>query len=87
MPNIKSAIKRVDVTSKKTLENKMIKSEIATMSKKLKALVANGEIESAKALLPEVVSLIDSAQSKGTLHANNAARKVSKLTLLVNNAQ
>ena len=87
MPNIKSAIKRVDVTSKKTLENKMIKSEIATMSKKLKALVANGEIESAKALLPEVVSLIDSAKSKGTLHANNASRKVSQLTLLVNNAQ
>ena len=87
MPNIKSAIKRVDVTSKRTLENKMIKSQIATMSKKVKTLVANGEVESAKNLLPEVVALIDSASSKGVLHANNAARKVSKLTLLVNNAK
>ena len=86
MPNIKSAIKRVDVTSKKTLENKMIKSQIATMSKKVKTLVADGDVESAKNLLPEVIALIDSACSKGVLHSNNAARKVSKLTVLVNSA-
>ena len=87
MPNIKSAIKRVDVSKKKTLENKMIKSQIATLSKKVKTLVANGEIESAKALLPEVIAKIDSASSKGVIHANNAARKVSKLTQIVNQAK
>ena len=87
MPNIKSAIKRVDVTAKKTLENKMIKSKIASLTKKVKALVASGEIENAKKLLPEVISYIDSASSKNVIHDNNASRKISKLTILVNNAK
>ena len=34
MPNIKSAIKRVDVIEKKTLRNNMIKSEYKTAVKK-----------------------------------------------------
>jgi len=87
VPNIKSAIKRVDVTAKKTLENKMIKSKIASLTKKVKALVASGEIENAKKLLPEVISYIDSASSKNVIHDNNASRKISKLTILVNNAK
>lgn len=87
MPNIKSAEKRVLVAKKKTLENKMIKSKIATLTKKVKTLVSNNQIDEAEKLLPEVVAYIDSASNKGVIHQNNAARKVSNITKLVNDAK
>lgn len=77
MPNIKSAIKRVDVTSKRTLENKMIKSRVASYMKSIKSLIADGNVDGAEKLLPEAVSYINSAASKGVYHKNNASRKVS----------
>ena len=43
MPNIKSAIKRVKVAEKKTLNNNMIKSEYKTAVKKYEAANKNGE--------------------------------------------
>ncbi len=83
MANIKSAQKRIKVIDKKTAENRMIKSKLATLTKKLEKLVKDGEMEQAKAMLPEVVSYIDSCANKGVIHKNNAARRVSKLTQLV----
>lgn len=87
MPNIKSAKKRVLVAEKKTLENRMIKSKMATLMKKIKVLVEANQIEDAKKLLPEVIAYIDSASSKGVIHQNNASRKVASLTKLVNEAK
>lgn len=40
MPNIKSAIKRVNVNEKKRLENKVVKSKISTYTKKFKLALA-----------------------------------------------
>ena len=79
MPNIKSAKKRVLVTEKKTAENKAIKSALKTQIKKFLAAVNAGDKELAEKLLPETVSAIDSAVSKGILHKNNAANKKAKL--------
>ncbi len=79
MPNIKSAEKRVLVTEKKTLENKVVKSALKTQIKKFLAAVAAGEKEKAAALYSETVSAIDSAVTKGILHKNNAANKKAKL--------
>lgn len=80
MPNIKSAKKRVLVTQKKTLENKIIKSALKTQIKKFLAAVNAGDKELAEKLYPETVSAIDSAASKGILHKNNAANKKAKLS-------
>ena len=41
MPNIKSAIKRVNVNAKKNAENRMIKSQINTVTRKLEDAVDN----------------------------------------------
>ena len=79
MPNIKSAKKRVAVTEKKNTQNKMIKSAVKTAIKKYNAVLAAGDIAEAEKLLPETVSAIDSAASKGILHKNNAANKKSAL--------
>ena len=43
MPNIKSAIKRVEVSKKKTLENNMVKSAYKTAIKTFEAAVEAGK--------------------------------------------
>lgn len=44
MPNIKSAIKRVSVIEKKTLQNNMIKSAYKTAVKKFEQAAAEGNV-------------------------------------------
>lgn len=84
MANIKSAKKRILVTEIKTARNKSIRSEVKTSIKKVEAAVAANDKEAAKAALSVAISNIESAASKGVYHKNNAARKVSRLTKLVN---
>ena len=48
MANIKSAKKRIKVTEKKTLRNKMIKSALKTAIKKFEVAVAAKNVEEAK---------------------------------------
>ncbi len=84
MPNIKSAIKRVDVIEKKTLRNNMIKSEVKTASKKFEAAVLDGNKENAEKLFKEAVKKIDGACSKGIIKSNTASRKKSSLAKKLN---
>ena len=84
MANIKSAKKRINVIEKKTLRNKMIRSKVKTVIKKVEAAVAANDKAAAEAALKDATSVIASAGSKGIFHKNNAARKVSRLTKLVN---
>lgn len=84
MPNIKSSIKRVKITEKKTLQNKMYKSALKTSIKKFKAAVAAGDKTLAAATYTDAVSMVDKAASKGILHHNNAARKKSQFALMLN---
>ena len=84
MANIKSAKKRIEVIDKKTLRNKMIKSKVKTVIKKVEAAIAAGDKEAAQANLLVAISEINKAASKGVYHKNNASRKVSRLTAAVN---
>ncbi|MBQ3145479.1 MAG: 30S ribosomal protein S20 [Clostridia bacterium] len=84
MPNIKSAIKRVDVIEKKTLRNNMVKSEYKTAIKKFEAAVLEGNKENSEKLLSEAVKKIDSACSKGVIKKNTASRKKSNLAKKLN---
>lgn len=84
MANIKSAKKRIEVIDKNTLRNKMIKSKVKTVIKKVEAAIAAGDKEAAQANLLVAISEIDKAASKGVYHKNNASRKVSRLTAAVN---
>ncbi len=84
MANIKSAKKRILVTETKAARNKAIRSEVKTSIKKVEAAVAANDKEAAKVALSVAISTIESAASKGVYHKNNAARKVSRVTKLVN---
>jgi len=84
VPNIKSAKKRVKVTKAKTLQNKMFRSSLKTEIKKFKAALAGGDKELASKAYVAVVKKVDKAVAKGILHKNNAARKKSQYTLMLN---
>ncbi|MBO6114034.1 MAG: 30S ribosomal protein S20 [Lachnospiraceae bacterium] len=84
LANIKSAKKRIKVIETKTMRNKAIKSKVKTMIKKVEAAIEAKDKAAAEAALKTATSEINKAASKGIYHKNNAARKVSRLTLAVN---
>ena len=84
MPNIKSAIKRVNVIEKKTARNNMIKSGYKSAVKKFELAVEAGKVEDAKVLLSEATKKIDQACTKGVIVKNTASRKKSRLAVKVN---
>ena len=79
MANIKSAKKRIKITAKKTLRNRMIKSRTNTEMKKVIVAVKNNSKDEAQFALKNALKFIDKATSKGVYHKNNAARKKSRL--------
>ena len=77
MPNIKSAKKRVNITSRRTLRNKILKSNLRTI---LKKAFKEGSGTQAKLC---AISTLDKAVTKGILHKNNAARNKSRIEKLL----
>ncbi len=84
MPNIKSAIKRVSVIEKKTLQNNMVKSAYKTAIKTFETAVADGNKEKAEETFKIAVKKVDQACSKGVIKANTASRKKSNLSKKLN---
>ncbi len=84
MANIKSAIKRIQVTERQNLRNKSIKSAVKTQIKKVIAAVENKDAALAQTELKAAIKKLSMATSKGVYHKNTSARKISRLTKLVN---
>ena len=85
MPNIKSAIKRVEVAKRQAVKNTPIKSALRTTIKKFEDAAAHANVEEAKTTLNKAVVSLDKAVTKGILHKNAASRKKSRLTKRLNN--
>jgi small subunit ribosomal protein S20 len=83
MANIKSQKKRNLTNAKAAARNKAIKSELKTRTKS--AVSAAGTDDSAEALRLAVKRL-DMAAAKGVIHANQAARRKSRLMKKINAA-
>ncbi len=86
MPNIKSAKKRVKVISAKTLQNKMIKTNLKTVLKNADAAVTAGA-EDKEAAIRLAIKKVDQAAAKGIMHKKNADRKKSQLAKKLNAAK
>ena len=86
MPNIKSHKDRVVQSAKEQAHNKAIKSNLKTVVKKANAAIVSGAADK-DAAVKVAVSAIDKAQSKGVLHKNTAARKISRMAKRANKAQ
>ncbi len=79
MANIKSAKKRILTSAKKAEANKAVKTNVKTVVKNVRTAVEAGDKAAAAEALKVAEVAIDKAASKGVLHKNNAANKVSKL--------
>jgi len=79
MARPKSAKKRARQNEGKRERNRSIKGRTKTSIRKIKELTNEKKTEEAKKLLPEVISLIDKAASKGAWHKNKSAREKSRL--------
>ena len=85
MPNIKSAKKRVKVSEKKNLRNRMAKSAMKTVVKKFEAAVAANTADAAQYDLTQ--SALDRAVTKGVMSKNAANRKKARLAKRMAKAQ
>lgn len=85
MPNIQSAIKRVKVSEKKNLRNRIVKSKVKTAVKKFDAELAASPA-TAVAQYSVTASAIDKAVAKGIIHKNTANRKKARLAKQLNKA-
>ena len=83
MPNIKSAKKRVKVIKTKTLQNKMVKSNLKTVLKNADAACA-AKADNSEAAVRLAMKKVDQAAAKNILHKNAAARKKSQLAKKLN---
>ena len=84
--NIKSQIKRIEISNEERLQNKSKKSRINTEIKKFRTALSEGKIDEAQSLLKSCTSLIDSARLDGVYHKNTASRKISTITREFNQA-
>jgi len=84
LPNIKSAKKRVLLSTARNNRNKADRSALKTALKKFEAVAAEGNRTEAEGAYKVAVKTVDKAVAKGILHKNNAAHKKSALTLKLN---
>ena len=83
MANIESQIKRNRQNAARHERSKAIRSEVKTRAKRAVAAAEAGA-EDAGAKLEAAVRRIDKAAAKGVIHANQAARRKSRLMRSVN---
>ncbi|WP_071026700.1 30S ribosomal protein S20 [Peptoniphilus raoultii] len=86
MANIKSAIKRIDVSRRNELRNKHRSTQVKNAIKKFNSAIDLGNLDEAKELLKEADKKLKKAATKNVIHKNEAARKISRLTRKLNKA-
>ncbi len=84
MAHHKSAKKRIRQNEKRRRRNRHIRSTLRTAIKKLEQSIEKRDVELAQSLIRKTISTVDRAVTKGVIHRNNAARRVSRLTRKVN---
>ncbi len=83
MPNTKSAKKRVRQTERRTEINRARMSRVRTFVKKVETAIEAGDKAAAEAALKMAQPEIMRGVTKGVLHRNTAARRVSRLSARV----
>ncbi|WP_245588998.1 30S ribosomal protein S20 [Desulfatirhabdium butyrativorans] len=87
LANHKSEIKRAKQNEIRNFRNRSNKSRIKTAVKAVRLTVAETALDRIEADLNAAKSIIDRAAQKGIIHRRTAARKISRLTRLVNSTQ
>ena len=81
MANTVSSLKRVRVTERRTLINRMRKSRLRHQIRAMRRLLDQKDASGASKALPATFSMVDRAAKWGIIKQNTAARYKSRLTL------
>lgn len=88
MANTKSAIKKIRVSEKKRARNRPIRTAVRNKVRSAVEAIAGAPAASETVdAVGAAISQLDRAVSKGVLHANNAARRKSRLMKRLNAAK
>jgi small subunit ribosomal protein S20 len=80
MANHISALKRVRITKRRTLINRLRKTKLRHQIRAMRRLIDSKDANAAQALMPKTFSLVDRAAKWGIIKKNTAARYKSRLT-------
>lgn len=80
MANTASAKKAIRVIARRTAINKARRSRMRTFWRKVEEALAAGDAEAARIALREAESETARAATRGVVHRNLSARKISRLT-------
>lgn len=84
MPHHKSAEKRLRQTEKRTIINRARLSRVRTFVKKVETAIETGDRAAAQSALQLAQPELHRATTKGVLHKNTVARKLSRLATRIN---
>lgn len=84
MANHKSALKRAKQNTDRQMRNRSVKTRVKRVVKEVRSAADETTRELAAKKLDAARSVIDKAAKKGVIHKNTAARKISRLSKLVN---
>jgi small subunit ribosomal protein S20 len=84
LANHKSALKRARQNTVRRLRNKSVRTRVKSVVKNVRAAVSDNLQDKVAQELNLAKSVIDKAAKKGTIHKKTAARKISRLSKLVN---
>jgi small subunit ribosomal protein S20 len=80
MANTASARKRIRQTEKRTARNKARRSRVRTFLRKVEQAISGGDHTAAQEAFRAAQPELHRAVSKGVLHRNTVARKLSRLS-------
>jgi small subunit ribosomal protein S20 len=80
MANTDSARKRIRQTKTRTDRNRARKSRVRTFVKEVETAIASGDKTAAAAALRAAQPELQRAATKGVMHDNTVARKISRLS-------
>jgi small subunit ribosomal protein S20 len=84
MPHHKSAEKRLRQTEKRTIINRARMSRVRTFVKKVETAIETGDRAAAQSALQLAQPELHRATTKGVMHKNTVARKLSRLATRIN---
>jgi small subunit ribosomal protein S20 len=84
MPHHKSAEKRLRQSVTRTAVNRSRMSRVRTFVKKVEIAIASGDKTAAQSALQLAQPEMHRATSKGVMHRNTVARKLSRLSARIN---
>ncbi|MBK8034232.1 MAG: 30S ribosomal protein S20 [Anaerolineae bacterium] len=84
MANTRSAIKRIRQNAKRREYNQTFRNRARTFVKKARVAQHGSDVNAAIEATRKAIQDLDKAASRGVIHANNAARRKSRLMKQLN---